>query len=90
MRCEPFIAAVRSERFWIIRDNFLAEDFSKLRNEFHYEQSRAGQFQGKAPRPGGPASPEDVKIASGPMSGGKAAVPTQRVEDNASTYVAAR
>jgi hypothetical protein len=44
MRREPFIAAVRSDCFRIVRDNFLAEDLSKLRSEFHYEQSRARQL----------------------------------------------
>jgi hypothetical protein len=44
MRCEPFIAAVRGDRFGIVRDNCVIEDFSKPRSEFHYEQRRARQL----------------------------------------------
>jgi hypothetical protein len=60
MRCEPFIAAVRSDRFRIVRDNCVIKDFSKLRSEFHYKQRRARQLQGKRSAcQGGPASPEN-------------------------------
>jgi hypothetical protein len=44
MCCEPFITAVRSDGFRIVRDNFVVEDFSELRSEFHYEQRRARQL----------------------------------------------
>jgi hypothetical protein len=44
MRREPFIAAVRSDCFRIVCDNFVAEDLSKLRSEFHYEERRARQL----------------------------------------------
>jgi hypothetical protein len=47
MCCEPFITAVRSDRFRIVRDNFVIEDLSELRSEFHYEQGRARLLQGK-------------------------------------------
>jgi hypothetical protein len=35
---------VRSDGFRIVRDNFVVEDLSELRSEFHYEQRRAGQL----------------------------------------------
>jgi hypothetical protein len=44
MRCEPFITAVPSDRFRIVRDNSVIEDLSELRSEFHYEQRRARQL----------------------------------------------
>jgi hypothetical protein len=44
MRCEPFIATVRGERFRIVSDNLVIKDFSKLGSEFHYEQRRARQL----------------------------------------------
>jgi hypothetical protein len=35
---------MRRDHFRIVCDNFFAEDFSKLRTEFHYEQRRARQL----------------------------------------------
>jgi hypothetical protein len=44
MRCEPFITAMRSECVGVVHDDFVAEDFSKLRSELHSEQRRARQL----------------------------------------------
>jgi hypothetical protein len=44
MRCEPFIATVRTKRFRIVGNDFFAEDFSKLRSELHTNEGRAAEL----------------------------------------------
>src|SRR5947208_412355 len=57
---EPFVAAVCSQCFRVVGNNFAAEEFAELRSKLHTSKPRAGQLQGKRlPSPCGSASPED-------------------------------
>src|SRR5262249_31477443 len=50
MRGEPLIASMRSDRFRIVRDNFVIEKFSKLRSEFHLRGTSRTAVAGQALR----------------------------------------